>query len=259
MKRTYQWADYTGRRKRRFNMATGVVPVRIPVRPTPLSWKQPRRSYRNSLVPLRSGGYTPNTVERKVYDGPTDNIMVNTSGEFTLLCVPQLGSDMNNRIGRKLTVKSIYIKGRVQTSASITPAGNARIPAQQARMIILIDFQPNGAEPLVSDLLTAATPQAQLNINNRDRFRILTDKEYVFDPYISNTTADTAVASADNQIKLVKKYKVLNQEVIFNTSTGTVADITSGAIYMFWIGSQPNSGNVDAQFIGTTRVRYIDA
>lgn len=229
-------------------------------------YKRPRQSYnfqpktrfvvttaRRPMAPPATRGYRPNTVEKKVQDLDTATYQVNTTGLFTLLSLPQLGSDFNQRIGRKVMHKSFYIKGRIQAeNATGSPISVA--PSQQCRMVIFCDQQPNGAAPAVTDLLVSATPASQLNLNNRDRFKIYCDKEYVFDPSI----VSAAVSTFNHTISLVKKYKRINLETIFSTSTGSIADITSGALYMFWIGSSPAGSGTDANFIGSTRVRYTD-
>lgn len=57
----------------------------------------------------------------------------------------------------------------------------------------------------------------------------------------------------------MKEYVKLSQEVIFNGgNAGTIADINSGAIYMFWIGSNPNAANVRANAIVSARMRFVD-
>lgn len=209
--------------------------------------------------PTMAPVYRPSAVERKVNDLTTATYQVNTTGSFTLLANPTLGSDFNNRIGRKVILKSVYIRGRVLTETA-SAGVEAVVSAQQGRMIIFIDMQPNGAAPAVTDLLVEATPSSQLNLNNRDRFRIVSDSQYVFDPYYFNSsTATQTYSSTANQIKNVKKYKKLNLEMIFNgVNGGTIADITSGALYMFWIGSKAASAT-DINAILSTRVRYMDA
>lgn len=232
---------------------------RVAVRQTPSSMRMraPTRAYTRSLVPLRTFGYRPNNVEKKVNDLDTNTYQVNTTGTFTLLCNPSVGADMTNRVGRRITIKSAYIKGRLQVEGAATP-NNVQVGAQHCRFILFMDYQPNGAAPLVTDLLVSATPASHLNLNNRDRFKILSDKEWVLDPFILSNTATQSYASTSGVSKFVKKFKALNEDVVFSTSTASIADITSGALYMFWIGSQAAGANTDANFIGATRVRYSD-
>lgn len=219
----------------------------------------PRRAYAGSMVPMRTGGYRPNVVERKVNDVATATYNVSTTGSFTLLAGPVLGSDFNQRIGRKILLKSAYIRGRVQLEAANGGQGVTG-GAQLARMILVCDLQPNGAAPAVTDLLVEALPSSQLNLNNRDRFKILADKQYYVDPYINITTATQSQAALGKTGYAIKKYKKINIEMIFNaTNGGTIADVNSGALYMFWIGSGTAGSNTDINAIVSTRVRYVDS
>lgn len=221
----------------------------------------PRTTYRGSRVPLASRGYKPNTVEKKVFDIDSATYAANTTGSVTTLFIPTLGSDMTNRVGRKTTVKSLYVRGFLQVEASqSTWTSPLNSVPQQARLIIAIDMQPNGAAPAISDVLKESTKtQSQLNINNRDRFKILSDKTYVLGGAIYNTTATQAVASQNDQIKQIKIFKKLNLETIFNgTNGGTVADINSGSLFMLTLGNIGAGSGVDADFFLSTRVRFVD-
>jgi len=164
---------------------------------------------------------------------------------------------MNQRVGRKITIKSVYLRGFIGVEKALQSSAAFANAAMHTRLIIFTDMQPNGAAPAMTDLLVTADSSSHLNINNRDRFKIHVDKEWVFDPYWYTTTATQAVASGGRQIWSIKKYKKLNQEVVFSTSTGAIADITTGALYMFWIGTAA-SGSTDANAVVSTRVRYTD-
>lgn len=205
-----------------------------------------------------AGNYGSSKGEKKVSDTSAGVVQVNTTGVITLLHLPVLGSDYNQRVGRKTLVKSIYIRGRVLTEASNQVIGTAVLTTSlQARMILLVDKQPNGAAPAVTDVLVTAEPASQLNLNNRDRFSILKDKQWSFDPY-SYTTA-SGVASMSRQIYSLKCYKKCNVETIFNsTNGGTIADINSGAIYLMWIGSGAAGTNTDCNAYISARCRYLD-
>lgn len=216
-------------------------------------------AYSGSMVPMRTGGYKPNSTERKVNDLAAATYNVSTTGSITLLANPTLGSDFNNRIGRKIVLKSVYIRGFVRTEPSLSnPAAFSQ--SQLVRMVILADLQPNGAAPALTDIFVEAHSASQLNLNNRDRFKVYCDKQWVLDPYLSVTTATQAQAFASNQVKPVKKYKKLNLETIYGaTSGGTIADINSGALYMVWLGNVASGTNTDANAVVSTRVRYVDA
>jgi len=217
----------------------------------------PRRAYSGSMVPLRTGGYTPNRVERKVNDITTTIYQVNLTGSITLLANPQLGSDFNQRIGRKIVLKSVYIRGACSVEAASTQTIGF-VSNQLIRFIVFADMQPNGAAPNISDVLAQAVPTSQLNMDNRDRFKIYSVREYVFDPWFRSAGGDDIMFN--RTCYPIKKYKKLNLEVIYNgTNGGTIADINSGALYMLWLGSQTAGTGADSIATLSTRVRYDDA
>lgn len=212
-----------------------------------------------SFVPKRNFGALD--IEKKTADVDPANINVSLTGVFTLLCAPQLGTDFTNRIGRKLLIKSVYVRGYVASEGTngATLTSPLNVGVQLARMIIFVDWQPNGAAPAVADLLKSAAVAAHLNLNNRDRFKIIADEQFVIDPILYNTTASSSVACVVNQIKEVKLFRKLNIETIFNAgNAGTIADISSGALYMFWIGAQAAGTSSDANAQVATRVRFTD-
>nr|QXP07689.1 MAG: putative capsid protein [Arizlama virus] len=221
----------------------------------------PRTAYQGSMVPLRTGGYRPNNVERKVNDLTVATYNVNSTGSVTLLALPTVGADFNNRIGRKITLKSVYIRGFGGTEWALTsgaPGLTLSAPSQLHRMMIVFDLQPNGAAPAVTDILVTSSPSSQLNLNNRDRFKIICDKTWTVGP-VTQSAALPAVHSGDPQQYVIKKYKKLNLEMIFNAGgAGTIADVNSGALYMVWVGSATSGTNTDGVATLSTRVRYSD-
>lgn len=218
----------------------------------------PRTTYPGGFVPLATRGYRPNTVERKVYDVAASTVDADTTGSIACIGLPILGTDMTNRVGRKICWRTVQARGlvRVERAELMTAAS---IPAQYVRFMLVIDMQPNGALPAITDILTTAHPASPLNLNNRDRFRVIADKEFTLDPYYLNTTATTSAASMTNQIKMFKIYKKVNLETIFNgTNGGTIADISSGALLRVIIGNQAISATNTAEFTFSTRCRFTD-
>jgi len=210
---------------------------------------------------LRTGGFSANfgksSGEKKFFDVAQASVQVNSTGLFTLAMVPVAGVGFENRIGRKTTATQIYIRGKIGIENAMGTAVAAfNTPAQQLRMILFVDMQSNGTAPTQAELLSTTGPSAQLNPNSRDRFKILKDKVWVFDPYISGGDSfNRTIAS----LKIFKKLP--NIETIYRNSAGagTVADIQTGAIYIFWLGDQAASANPIAgatAFI--SRVRYLD-
>lgn len=213
------------------------------------------------MAPMASRGYRLNSHEKKVFDIAGTSAKANTANlaaNTRLLCIPILGTDINSRIGRKILLKSVYIRGWIAgTQATNTTAGQAI--SQLVRLMIVFDTQPNGAAIVPGDVLdVGTTPVSHLNINNRDRFQILCDKQYTIDPYDLGLTASSTYASTSGQTRPFKFYKKLNKEMIFNsTNGGGIADITTGALWFIFVGSNP-SGATDSTVYYTSRVRYLD-
>lgn len=223
--------------------------------PKGLPTKRRKVTPQQSKSQFRTRGFN---VEKKVFDLTPTQFQVNTTGQFNLLCSPQAGPDINERIGRKIQIKSVYIRGLVSSEAGDQDGPVVTTsPGQLARMIVFTDNQPNGAAPAVTDLLQSASALSQLNINGRDRFKIHIDKQWALKPYAYNNTSGFALAALSDAIAY-KKFKVLNEETIFNaTVSATITQITSGALYMFFIGTVPTGAN-DATAAFSTRVRYTD-
>lgn len=218
----------------------------------------PRRAYRNSLVPLSSRGYLPNKTEIKFFDtyGSTAEILSTNSVYFCLNDMRQ-GPEINQRIGRKTTSKSISFRGHFYSTAVTTLAVGQVIP-QIIRMVLFIDYQPNGAAINATTLFqgfsapTAGT--SPINYDLRDRIKVLRDYVFVLDPY--TYSANAAWFGRQNAYK--KFYKKFRMNTIYNgVNGGTIGDITSCALNVLFVGSGVGAGtgySVDVWF----RYRYYD-
>ena len=154
-------------------------------------------------------------------------------------------------------MKSLYIRGHLRLKAAANLDNATPCPAQQARLIIFCDMQPNGATPNLTDLLTGADATYQLNPNNRDRFKIIKDKLYSFDAYQVVTANGWAMSGKTGYD--IKIYKKLNMETIFNaTNAGSIGDINTGALYMVWVGTVISDDTIPEAYV-STRVRFDDA
>lgn len=168
------------------------------------------------------------------------------STNMTLLTGVAIGTDYNARIGRKVCWKSLYVQGMVLNEG--TP-----VASSLNRIIVFYDKQPNGLTPIPTDVLTAATASAPLNLSNRDRFVILMDKRYVTGAI--SLTATMAVS--DHTVALVHKYKKLNLETIFEGTDATIASIRTGSIWLMTVGN--NAVGTTYEFQGSVRMRFTDA
>jgi len=201
-------------------------------------------------APLRTGGFFGASVrskaEKKVTDLPVANYACDTTGTVTLLNGVSTGTDYTQRIGRRIHMKSLYIRGIVQPEDSSTNANLARI-------IILYDTQTNTTLPNIGDILEGSSSISHLNLNNRSRFKVLADMTYAMGTF--NTGATVAVAGSPT-VHSVERYIKLSHSVFYNGTAATIGSIDSGSLLMVTMGSViPGTGTTA---VLTTRVRWTD-
>lgn len=201
-------------------------------------------------APLATRGfYGPgrrSPAELKVVDTAQFASDFDTTGTFTLLNGVATGSDFNNRIGRKVCWKSLLVQGHIINEGD--PA-----VTNLCRFMVIYDSQPNGSLPALTDVLTAATSTAPLNLNNRDRFKVLLDKRYALGSV--STTATQAVS--DRTTALIHKYKKINMDTIFDGTTAAIGDIQTGSIFALTVGTEAAGTTYEARV--SIRLRFTDA
>lgn len=202
-----------------------------------------------------SGSFGKRSGEKKVFDLAASTYNVSVASTAILLFAPQRGADYNQRVGRKTAITSLYIRGFINLE-NATNMQTTNTPAGQARLIVFIDWQPNGNTPTTTALLVTANPIDQLNLDNRDRFKIIADKTFEFEPFIISN----GFSISNRSTQRVKLYKRMGLETIFNDGNdGDIGDINSGALYMLWIGNWANTTNLRATAHVSTRCRFEDA
>jgi len=215
-----------------------------------------RRRIRNVLgpvrvIPMRAGGYNgvrarKATGERKTIDlAPAAKVM-DTTGTVTLLNGVATGADFTERIGRKIFMKSIYLTG-------IIFGVDDHINDTLCRILVVYDNQSNGAAPVMTDILKTSTSASQLNLDNRDRFKVIIDKRWCLAR--RDNTATQAFAGAPS-CHVVKIFRRLNKEVLFNGTTNAVGSIATGSLYLLTIGNSAAGTGGTSEL--SARVRFID-
>lgn len=202
---------------------------------------RPASNFRQMAV--RTGGWSnPVRAEHKFIDTIATIAIPFTNSTFAgvgLLNGCQQGSDASNRIGRKICMTSILFRW----SASL---GSTSTGGSPLRIVIVYDKQANGAAPVPLDIFQNNDFESNLNLNNRDRFLVLSDV------YTQSMSANGEFATGG------KIYKKLNLETVFNSgSAGTIGDITSGSIYA-WVSQINTIGTANASFQVACRIRFTD-
>lgn len=205
----------------------------------------------------RTGGFPGNYAQFKSFGSggrelkfiDVTNTFVNipAAGAVTLINGVVQGTDFNNRIGRKIVMKSLL--------SNITLYPSTTAPASTGdftRLMVIYDTQTNSAAtPAVTDILVSADVNSPMNLNNRDRFHVVMDKKYTFYP-----TAYTAGAiTAGNPVtRWCSKYKKHSKDVIFSGTAATIGSIQTGSLLFLYL-SKLGDINMDFYF----RTRFHDS
>lgn len=232
-------------------------------------------AYRRPAVPAAMYS-APRATELKAVDTVATTYSFNTAGAVAAapLNVPVSGAAFYQRIGNKIAMKSLQLRGLI-----IPSNGNAAAVTEQiCRVIIYYDRQANGAAPAVSDILLSTTSAGAtssqsydfVNMNNRDRFLILMD-EQVLTPAvgINGATAASTVTQAidlngnaggaeQGQFNINRYIKLKGLEAQYKASAGNIGDIAAGAIGVLTIGISDANATSAWVLNMSSRLRYTD-
>lgn len=220
--------------------------------------KAPKRSKRAGYT--RTGGFygrfAGKNAELKFFDTAFAAFTFDTTGEIlpgggtatSINLVPQ-GTTESTRIGRKIVIKKISIKGMIKYP---TLSGTALTPI--LRMALVLDKQANGAYPAWSDIYSSDEPYSFLNLANSQRFVIMKDWFFTLAPTggAYDGTNDVFVGQA----KIIKYNKSCNLPIEFNSTTGAITEIRSNNLFLV-----ADAKLMDDQVEGwlNTRIRYSDS
>lgn len=215
-----------------------------------------RRGYYR--VPGRTAGALVYSPETKYFDATkAATAFVATAASWAgseldpaanSLFTPTPGSGINNRVGRKVALQKLKIKGLLtfvkesgQTSVSTPPT---------VRLVLYQDKQTNGAQAQGEEVLQSAGTGAvanQLmtfqNLANFGRFRVLKDKVYTFKfPVSANDAAATTISNVMSEIPF--KYTIRFRKPVlvhFNAvDGGSISDVVDNSFHL--IGMSTDTG-----------------
>lgn len=188
------------------------------------------------------------TVENKFFD-TTLSFTFDSTGEVPAtgqLCLIPQGTEGDERIGRKTTIHSIQIRGRMTYDPLTSGNGTA-----QVYFYLVQDKQCNGTAAAITDVLTTnSMAGAMINMANSSRFRIL--KRFV---WTFNATGGVEGAWGPMQGSM-DYFKKCNIPVEFSSTTGALTEIKSNNIFLL-AGASSLADDATA-FAGTCRLRFSD-
>jgi len=175
------------------------------------------------------------------------------------------GTDLFQRIGRKVSGVSIQLRGFVKYG-SATTAFNAT-NQDLFRLMLIYDTRPQGADPVITDIFSDANTAAVtngssfINLNNRDRFRVVMTK--TFSPPVLPAASGQLSTDGHNNPQWVDEYiPVKGMETIYNAGGDEgILDIQYGAFYVVCMAvnntlTLQNAASPKFEF--QTRYRYHD-
>ncbi|AXH76584.1 MAG: coat protein [Cressdnaviricota sp.] len=171
------------------------------------------------------------------------------------------GAGNNQRIGNKVSLKALRMKGQIINLATAVQT--------YGRLLVIYDKQPNGALPTYAavmqtrDSAGAATNTAfsDPNFDNKERFTILRDTTIVF-PSVTNTVGVLTNVGFDQQSKSdinifnVDMYiKLKGLHTAYTGATAGIADISTGSLLFAVMIHQ---GAATWTFRNVERLTYYD-
>jgi len=108
--------------------------------------------------------------EKKTWDYSENARVIPAAGFIQPLDGMAQGVNDNDRVGDCATMVSSHMR------FSCTVDAGAFANNELVRVIVFIDHQTNGTDPVIADLLEAASPLAPVNDHNLQRFKIVFDQ-----------------------------------------------------------------------------------
>lgn len=189
--------------------------------------------------------------ELKTIDVAPTQAEATGTASINLLNGVATGTDYTGRIGRKIRMKNLYLRIQVAPVDQVTSDTHLRL-------LVVYDMQTNGAAPAITDVLNTASTVDHVNLNNRDRFKILVDKCI---PIGANVNTATQAYSNGRNVYYIKKYISLASrgcsDVLFNGTGATISSIATGSIYFLYFSGV--TAGLGPQVTWSSRIRFQDS
>lgn len=212
-------------------------------------------NYQSNKRQKYSGGYKSNNpimktssaaaqIEKKWVDTVANTTPILSPNAPILVNGISSGADSSQRVGRQVTMRSIDLRFNATVGTTPTPAN--------VRAVLLYDAQPNGSMPALPSIFAPGVggnidDTSMMNLNFRDRFWVI---------------ADTTVSVSPQGPEIVyrKKHRKINTDVTFSSNGGTMAAISTGAVYLIFLPSSAAGATAPTAAVVNyfVRVKYTD-
>jgi hypothetical protein len=212
--------------------------------------RQFKRSRTGAYVPV-STRPTFGRMSRKKIMGETGYVDLasasyncDSTGSIALINTVGQGSSTNQRVGKRIMLKSLQGRGRV--------SNNSTAAYNDVAILIVYDKRPTGTLPNITDILDTVSPSSFNNDDNSGRFQILKR----WDLSLIGSAANNYTPISQYDISFFLDLKGKPQE-FGSAGTGAIGDIEVGALYIVTLGATA-AGTTAATYTSGFRTRFID-
>jgi len=214
-----------------------------------------RRQVRRSGI--RLARRVPFNREKKYFDTanisiPFDNDNLATSTQC--LNIVAQGDSVTNRIGKKIAMKAVQIKGVVSAQDETN---------NHCTMLLVYDRNPNAqaALALPGDVVTASGSGVLTNRDNTERFKIIRRWEYSVTGSATGAGNQTNGYGNGGSCIVVDEYVPLKgreTEWQATNTNGAVSSMVRGSLFLLCMGPTNAGGGDVPSFTGQVRLDYDD-
>lgn len=180
-------------------------------------------------------------VEYKYFD-KTTTLSPDTNGLVYHISNIPAGDDANQRNGRSIKVKSLYLRGQFAINPNYVTT--SPVYPSYMRLLLIKDNENNGAVPAVSDILEAVDWNSPLKINNGSQFTVMKDKLISLDPN-------------DQRSKIFKYFKKHSDHIKYKSTGSAITDSRNGQYFVMVLSNETSATQLP-YFKFYSRIRFID-
>ncbi len=208
-----------------------------------------RRYTRYGPRPAAAWQARQSSGEMKFFDTRVDDAVVSATMTISNLCIIPEGNGESARIGRKITIKKIHVKGALTLPAA---TGSANTSDKVICMLVQ-DKQTNGAIFLPANFVDTDVFDSFRNLAESSRFRVLYKK--VFTVNAGGAAASGAAFTFSENVRSINCNVNCTVPIEYNNTAddGTIATVRSNNLY--WVTQ--SSAGITA-IVANVRVRYTD-
>jgi hypothetical protein len=215
------------------------------------AWKYFKRGYDRRNV--GSYGYSTGVRELKFLDLNFNYVPPNVLGTIHHLgpTISQ-GTGPNNRIGRRVQLHSILVRGAVLLLTDTTDPS----PFDRIRIMLVQDKQTNGALPTVAEVVDNPTIDGFNNVDNSLRFKVLYNKTFTLNStssYQDTSSSRMYPSPCTRSVNFNIKFKKRKPVISYGSTTGALSEMESNSFFFIVFSEQDT-----ADFQGRLRWRFTD-